>query len=526
MQDPLSTINTRETPQTQAARADQVENSAGGFVFGLDDRARALRFLILGTEGGTYYTSERELTKDNAAVILRLAENDGEWLVNLILDVSLNGRAPKQNATLLALAACTGSGDLATRRAACAAISQVCRTGTMLFIFARYVEQFRGWGRTLRRAVGNWYQERSVGAVAFQAVKYRQREGWSHRDMLRLGHPEALPDELSRRALYDWIIRGTPSEELPLAVQLHRRAMEATTVPVWAECAAHLPWEALPDEALKHREVWEAMLPDMGPGALIRQLGRLTNLGVIAPLGGQTKTVIDKLTDAELLRKGRVHPLQVLVAASTYASGHGVRGTNTWQPHNEVVAALTEAFYLAFGAVEPAGMRTLLGLDVSGSMASGSVAGSPLRPYEAEGAMAMLAMRTEPEVYPMAFSGGFVPLPLTANQRLDDVLRLMHGMPFERTDCSVPMQWAERGRVPVDTFIIYTDNETWAGRMHPFQALRSYRERMGIAARLIVVGMTSTGFSIADPSDRGMLDVVGFDTAAPNVMASFSRGDM
>jgi 60 kDa SS-A/Ro ribonucleoprotein len=526
MQDPLSTINTRETPQSQAARADQVENSAGGFVFGLDDRARALRFLILGTEGGTYYTSERELTKDNAGVILRLAENDGEWLVDLIRDVSLNGRAPKQNATLLALAACAGSADEATRRAACAAIPAVCRTGTMLFIFCRYVEQFRGWGRALRRSIGSWYQERPVGSLAYQAVKYRQREGWSHRDLLRLSHPEALPDELSRRALYDWIVRGTADDELPLMVQTHRRAMEATTVSVWAECAAFLPWEALPDEALKHREVWEAMLPDMGPTALIRNLGRLTNLGVIAPLGGQTKTVVDKLTDAELLQKGRVHPLQVLVAASIYGSGHGLRGSQSWQPNNQVVGALTEAFYMAFGAVEPAGKRTLLGLDVSGSMASGSVAGSPLRPYEAEGAMAMLAMRTEPEVYPMAFSSGFVALPLTATQRLDDVLRLMGNMPFESTDCSVPMRWAERERVPVDTFIVYTDNETWSGREHPFQALRRYRDSMGIAARLIVVGMTSTGFTIADPTDRGMLDVVGFDTAAPNVMAGFSRGDM
>lgn len=44
------------------------------------------------------------------------------------------------------------------------------------------------------------------------------------------------------------------------------------------------------------------------------------------------------------------------------------------------------------------------------------------------------------------------------------------------------------------TFVIYTDNETWAGGVHPFQALLRYRDIMGISARLIVVGMTSTGF--------------------------------
>jgi 60 kDa SS-A/Ro ribonucleoprotein len=33
--------------------------------------------------------------------------------------------------------------------------------------------------------------------------------------------------------------------------------------------------------------------------------------------------------------------------------------------------------------------------------------------------------------------------------------------------------------------------------------------------------MVSNGFSIADPDDGGMLDVVGFDTATPSVIADF-----
>ena len=35
--------------------------------------------------------------------------------------------------------------------------------------------------------------------------------------------------------------------------------------------------------------------------------------------------------------------------------------------------------------------------------------------------------------------------------------------------------------------------------------------------------MTSTNFTIADPEHAGMLDVVGFDAAAPVVMADFVR---
>jgi 60 kDa SS-A/Ro ribonucleoprotein len=75
----------------------------------------------------------------------------------------------------------------------------------------------------------------------------------------------------------------------------------------------------------------------------------------------------------------------------------------------------------------------------------------------------------------------------------------------------------------VDTFVVYTDSETWAGQVHPAQALREYRERMGIPAKLVVVGMASNGFSIADPEDGGMLDVVGFDASAPQMIGDFAR---
>jgi hypothetical protein len=44
------------------------------------------------------------------------------------------------------------------------------------------------------------------------------------------------------------------------------------------------------------------------------------------------------------------------------------------------------------------------------------------------------------------------------------------------------------------------------------QALADYRRGSGIDARLVVVGMVANTFSIADPTDPGVLDVVDFDT--------------
>jgi 60 kDa SS-A/Ro ribonucleoprotein len=81
---------------------------------------------------------------------------------------------------------------------------------------------------------------------------------------------------------------------------------------------------------------------------------------------------------------------------------------------------------------------------------------------------------------------------------------------------------AAKKSIPVDCFVVITDSETWAGQIHPAEALRQYREQTGIPARMVVVAMTSNEFTIADPDDAGMLDVVGFDASAPQVIADFA----
>lgn len=157
-------------------------------------------------------------------------------------------------------------------------------------------------------------------------------------------------------------------------------------------------------------------------------------------------------------------------------------------------------------------------------MTWGGLAGTPLSPREASAALSLVQLATEPAVQVMAFQDRFVPLDISPRQRLDDVLRRMEDLPFGSTDCAQPMLYAAKRKLEVDTFIVHTDNETWSGRIHPHQALRQYRERMGIEAKLIVVGMTATEFTIADPEDPGMLDVAGFDLSVPNLISEFSRG--
>lgn len=257
---------------------------------------------------------------------------------------------------------------------------------------------------------------------------------------------------------------------------------------------------------------------------MIRNLGNMGKAGLLAPMSDAVRLVVSKLGDQAALRKARVHPIAVLLALRTYASGKGFRGSNEWPVVPAVVDTLDEAYYAAFSNVEPTGKRFLLGIDVSGSMGSAQINNSPLTARDGAAAMAMLTIRTEPFTQPMGFCDKFIELPLSKKQRLDDVICATSRLPFGGTDCALPMLYALQHKIPVDAFVVYTDSETWAGHIHPTQALKKYRDSMGIPAKLIVMGMCTNEFSIADPDDAGMLDVVGFDASVPEVMRQFVAG--
>jgi 60 kDa SS-A/Ro ribonucleoprotein len=522
-------LSTRRTPQALPIPGTaQVPNSAGGYAWALDDWARLDRFLVLGSEGGTYYVGELQLSLENAQAVVRCLAEEGLRVVRRVVELSEAGRAPKNDPALFALALALAKGDEPTRRAAVEAVPRVARTGTHLFQLVGYADGMRGWGRGLRRAVRGWYAARGAGDLAYQAVKYQARGGWSHRDLLRLTHPRFLG---ARQEVAYWAVKGWPGvgdephpdEALRLLWAFERAKRASTAGEVAALIREHrLPREAVPTQFLTDPSVWEALLAEMPATALVRNLATMTRVGLLAPGSAAARVVVERIGDAERLRRARVHPIALLAALKVYAQGKGERGSGEWTPLPEVVDALDRAFYAAFRSVEPTGKRLVLGLDVSGSMAGTRVAGMPFLPArEAVGALALVTAAVEPRHAIVAFDTAAYPLAVSARQRLDDVVGVLARTGGGGTDCAVPIAWALAQGVEADAFVILTDSQTWAGEEHPVQAVRRYRERTGIPARLVVAAMASDVHTVADPGDAGMLTVVGFDAAAPALIADF-----
>jgi 60 kDa SS-A/Ro ribonucleoprotein len=525
----INAIRPNNTPQIVKARADQVQNNAGGFVFAVSDAQRFLRFLILGTEGGTFYATEARQTKLETDFVRDFATLEGASALELILDVARYNRAPKVEPTLVALAAVAKlSVDAATRKAAWDALPEVARTGTHLLHFLEFVQMFGGWGRLTRAGVAKIYETMPLEKLALWAVKYKSRDGWTQADALRLAHPKTA--DATRNALFKYLVDGVlESNDAALnVVRGHILALEAKSDKDAAAIMREykLPIEAIPTH-VRGAKVYRVALENNGLTWTLRNLGNLGKLELLVPGAWEIiEQIVSRVTDAQNLRKGRIHPIDALKAMLVYKGGRSIKGDGTWKVVPQIVDALEKAFYTSFGTVLPAGKRFVLGLDISGSMTWGNIAGvHGLTPNLASTAMAMLTLRSEKNSHIMGFADKFRDVGIRANDTLEAALKKTQNQSFGGTDCALPMLWALENGVQADVFVIYTDNETYFGKVHPFEALRRYRDKMGIAARLVVVGMTATGFSIADPKDAGMMDVVGFDGSTPNIISSFARGE-
>ena len=280
-QPPLCPAN--PAPQSEPLDERQVANSAGGHAYPVDDMTRLRRFLILGSEGGSYYANERKLTLENAAAVKRCIENDGPRAVYEIAYISRHGRAPKVGPPLFALAMAATYGHLGTRALAFGYLSQMARTGSQLQMFIDYIGTMRGWGRSLRRAVGKWYTDKDIEDAVYQTVKYRSRYNWTHRDLLRKAHPLATRSAFND--LFAWITQDASLPDNPNFALIHAYE-QAKTADVQTLCliAKHqMTWEMMPSEHLDKPEVWEALAEHMPLTAMIRNLATLTRIGTYRP---------------------------------------------------------------------------------------------------------------------------------------------------------------------------------------------------------------------------------------------------
>jgi len=513
--------NVTNTPQTQPmfGRTDMVKNNAGGYSFQITPQERLARFLLIGSEGGTYYVDEQKLTVENANAIVSLIKTDGKAVVETLVDFATNNKAPKADSTLFVLALATTFGDEETKTAAYAAISKVCRTSTHLFTFLSNVQNLRGWSRGLRNGVGKFYTTKNSDQLAYQLVKYRNRAGFTHRDALRLAHPSST-DKLVNTLFAYATGKATASETANPLVQAFEAAQAKpdTEVLVGLIQEFRLTWEMIPTDKLNEPAVLTALLENMPATALVRNLNRFSGAGMTKGNTATTKTIVKKLSDKEFIKKSGIHPVNVVNAMLTYSQGHGTLGNKTWEVNQNIVDALNDAFYTAIESLTPSGKDILIGVDISGSMQS-PVNGMAMTASQIANVLAVTMLKSEKNAEMVWFDTSIKTAAFGRRTSLDEVLK--HSPHGGGTDCAQPIVYALNNKRKYDAIVILTDNETWAGRSHGLEILNQYRKSVNKDVKVIEVAMVANGVSNLPNDDKNLLRVVGFDASVTEVIGTY-----
>ena len=306
--------------------------------------------------------------------------------------------------------------------------------------------------------------------------------------------------------------------------------------------------EQVPTWGLANTEVLTALIANkkktrvsMPLTALLRNLGNLSAHNVLAD---QTilQLVMNHLVNPDTIKFSKIHPVSVLTAWFTYRNGHGNHGHNSWMVDPDIVKTLEKMFYLSFKNVEPTGKRICFLIDCSGSMSSTSLC-EGVTCAESAALLAMIFARSEttdessPDHSFYLFTsksrlgyGSYGTTGLTdvsdvidAKADFNSVLKSCQRSDWGMTDISMGIMEALKYKRKYDAFVVITDNDVNSG-IRPSEAMKKYRDGMKLPnTKLAVVATLASDITIADPLDKNMMDMCGFDSHGPKILQDFIR---
>ena len=507
--------------------------------FKISDENQLRRFLFLGSENGTLNASAKELTQTNLVALDRLLfKKDFSTILDIIDEYKV--KIFKKDYILLVLAICCslikfeGTNEKDFKKNCFETVLEICKTPTNLFMFIEFYQKVyqskhnaKGWNTSMKNCVSSWYNSKTPENLIYHVTKYKNRNGWSHKDVLRLSHTTTNDEQLNR--VFRYIIKDLEEnvqypECFNYVKAIKHLSDESCTLDdvITSIRKFNLVREQIPTKWLNEKNVWDSMLPTMPNTALLRNLNKITSVGSLETVHKDDITGLD-IVLCKISKIKDVHPLQLLISLKQYSSGQGDKGSLTWKPHPRICSALNSAFYELFDGIKATGKRMLLALDVSGSMSWTNVCGIDcLTAAEVACAMSMIFQKVEgSETMIMGFSNRFIPLDINCTQTLETNLKVTNKMTFGSTDISLPFKWAEDNNLAYDAVIVFTDSDTNSNKVPPVQALRYYRQAMKTDTKLVVCALAANNISIADPDDPTMLDICGFDSSTHNAINEF-----
>lgn len=500
-----------------------VTNNAGGVSFSISDKDKLERFLMIGTFGGTYYASETKLTDEATKILIAMIKKSPKLVMDLTTKFLTEKRILKVDTALYVLSLLVTHAEQEIKNEAYKLITTYCRTGTQLFNFVSMVNDLRGWSKGLCNGVASWYTSKSEDDLVYQWLKYRQRNGWTHRDVLRLSHPVAKNKR--QNLIFSYMV-GKKAQLFSntrynafIEVQAYKEHKHDHATIIECITAGDLTWEMVPTELLNEKDILIALSKKMPLMATIRQLNRFTIAGIFDRPTRDSGAILVKLTDETEVKNSGIHPLFVLNAIKTYGAGRGDLSEKTWTPNQRVMDALNKTFELSFKNVETSYRNVLIAIDASGSMQHPAT-GTSMSCSQVAAGLALANLKAMPNATAITFTSMYQEADFGSRTSYDDVLTKITQR--GSTDCAQAFQYALDKKLDLDAIIIYTDNETWAGTKESHELLAEYRRKFNKDVKVIEVAMQYNTFTNY-PNDRNTMRVVGYDSNVPELITRFIK---
>jgi len=514
----------------RTVKAADAVNAAGGKAYALGSKQALARYAMTGCLSDTFYVN----AEDHLDRVLALAkECDSDFIAKLAIFTRKEGYMKDMPALLMAVLASRGDNGRAALKAA---FPQVIDNGKML---RNFVQMMRS-GKLGRKSLGTGPRNLVRGFFS------RNKPNWLFRqlsvgqdpsgaDIVKMVHPSPASPE--HEALFGYMIgkgekdrRKKGWKNLPPLVRQYEEWKADKSLP-----SPPVDFQLLTAEPLTG-EQWAQIFRN-GQWHFIRMnLNTALRHGVLKADPGMEDFIADRLRDRESIQKARVMPYQLLAA---YKHIHP-------DVPRKIVDALHDAMEIATENAPVAEGRTLIVVDVSGSMRS-PVTG--FKRNRKTGRMEQVATKVRCVDVAALFSASYLrqnrdaavlPVdtsvhtgyrPEPRNPLLTEADRLAR-FGGGGTALSAAFNHVNQRRLKVDHVVVISDYESWADRgywgygsgtalMHEWETLRN-RNR---DAKLVCIDITPGRTHQIDGNHPEILQVSGWSDAVFKVASSFLAGD-
>ncbi|XP_062583358.1 RNA-binding protein Ro60-like [Saccostrea cucullata] len=525
------------------------------------------KFLVFGVNG-RINRPPLEIIRNEVDGKIDSFIRSGSGMIVIKLLKKISGKHFKFYPVAYALAKCARCGDRQVSKEAYLLIPKVCKTPSQLFLFHYYCKaaNLRGdWPRSHRRAIAAWYTENKenredVVQFARHVTKYKCRYGISQRRVIKSCHPKPPNEKFG--FIFRYITKGLkkanekypPQNSAGKKVMSDRgedflrdyEAIKSGRVPLSQVTDAikkwRLTWEHIPpkffemkkDEENKKRckEIWRTLLlqSQMPMTAIVRNLVKMTRLGLLVPNSKEENTVCQKLNDPMILEQSNIHPYHVLTALAAYRRGQRRRNGEDikWAVSEQVVQALFQSF-LHTQALPFTDKRLLLAIDSTIEM-NNRVGSSCLPMKEAAAALALAIHQNSKCSETVTFGNVTSKFEFQPHDQsvfdIENALERIHQRTenFQRSDFNAPFRFAKQNIETYDGIVLLTslvDTEEAATIRRCFQ---EYKEQRNGSVKAVVITHSHSNH-VGTEEDDDILDVEGADGCAAKQIIEFISDD-